>query len=410
MATRTESSKHRRGRDRALTAVVTAAITALCGVACEGPVGPQGDPGPQGEAGPAGEAGPQGETGPQGPQGETGPQGPQGETGPQGPQGETGPQGPPGESGTPELELEPAGVVGVITDGTSEPVGGGTVYFIIADDVAGLQATPVEVIDRTDPDAVAAEAHDEPLEDLVDTAGAGYQQAEVDEDGVYRLERVDGGAFFVYWAPAPDDDEHLPGGDRCRLALSSDSLAGTQLDIQVSSTPSDSAIHIGSSTCMICHGRHRTMGTGHRVALSVPGLRGPMQDTRRWPDYDAALDAFEAGAMLYFYDCAAAASCRVSEVDPGPGATVSFTAELGFDPTVDRGEPGEYFVTLTNIADPTDPASPARYDLALTQGGVLDRTLFLLRLPEGRSARSFVAPFQYNHAGDATLSDPTSWP
>ena len=395
----------RRPLSTIIAPLAVALFALLSGICCEGPVGPTGPMGPSGDAGLPGEAGIHGEAGPAG---ETGPPGEAGPEGGQGPAGEAGPEGPPGPLPNPPPELDPTGLIGFVTDGTGAVVGSGSVVLIPTGDVEGLLGTPIDVVDRSDTAAVAAEGHDEPLEDLIDSSGADYQQAAVDEEGLYHIEDLVAGDYFIVWIPG-DDPSHLPGGDRCRMAVSHDSLLGARLDIAVSSVPGTAATYVGSSVCMGCHGRHRSMGTAHRVGLSVPGRRGNLQDTRTWPEFDDVLDAFRAGETLYFYNCdpsrTGASKCEVSEFDPGPDDLVSFNVRLGHDTSVRRGERGEFYLTITNVANPSDPRSGLSYDLALTYGGALHLQAFVIHPATSTARVHLVAPLQRNFRGQDEAPD-----
>lgn len=347
----------------------------LIGAACEGPIGPSGDPGADGDPGAMGLPGIDGPVGPHGP------------------------MGPPA---LPPLDPEPMGLVGVVTDVSGRRVSGGIVYLVPAADVEALGSTPVDLF--ASPTDVASSGVDEPLEDAIDTSGDGYAQAVVGTDGVYAFSSLPSGNYFVVWTPAAVDDAHLPGGRDCRTAFSSDSLVGGRLDIEVSSTIPAGASHVGTSTCLGCHGRHRLTRSAHKNALSVPGVRGELQDTGAWADFDLGLAAFDADTTLFFYDCDGSrtsdAKCAVSDTDPGAGETVSFTARLRRDLSVARGQPGHYYVELENRLG----AGRSRWEVVLTYGGAMHRQLYLTRrrLASGELSY-FVLPIQSNSNGDATV-------
>ena len=199
------------------------------------------------------------------------------------------------------------------------------------------------------PEQTAASATDEPLEDLIDANTDTYASAAVGQDGVYRLKKLAAGRYFVVWIPADTDRAHLPGGSACRSARDRTSLAGAQLDLRVSGRPSDSATYVGSTGCLACHGRNRSMRTTHRLSLQPPGLRGAFQDATQWPAIDQGVDAFDQPTTLYYYDCdpdeAGEVKCSVSSTDPTiatPGAVVSFELVLARNTGVARGEVGAY--------------------------------------------------------------------
>jgi predicted CXXCH cytochrome family protein len=299
------------------------------------------------------------------------------------------------------------GVVGFVRDGTHGPVTGGTVYFVPNGDVAALAATPIDI--ALGPAETATLVGDEPLEDLVESNGATYQSAEVDGDGIYRLTTLADGTYYVVWMPAATDAAHLPGGEYCRVALDAASLRDTQLDFSVSSTPSDAATYIGSSTCMGCHGRHRTMRSAHRLGISVPGQNGYLQDRSRFPTFDAGLAAFDAATTLYYYDCSPSGdpACSVSDTDPGGASVVSFELRLRRDATVPLGAEGAYYVDLVNRRG----AGTARYDVALTYGGALHRQRYLTRqIASDGTPRHRLLPLQFNENGDEARASLADWP
>lgn len=356
-------------------------------VACEGPVGPAGDPGDPGDAGATGEAGETGTPGEAGPPGEA---------------------GVPADSGTlPGLELEPMGLVGVVLDTAGAPPIG-RVVLVPAADVQTLAETPIDL--TLSPAATATVGNDEPLEDLIDANGDSYASASLDEDGVYRFTELVSGAYFLVFTPDAADSAHLPGGDRCRTALSSDSLLGTRFDIRVSGGQGEGADFVGSSTCLTCHESHAAGRTAHFNTLRVPAQLGHLQDSSAFPEIDDGLEPFEAGATLKFFDCDTGlpgpGRCSVTDAAVDPGR-VSFELRLGRDASKALGERGAYFVVFQ---EPVSGAT-SRYDVALTQGGAGHAQRFLVQVPApGRGVRTHVLPFQYQVFGDFAFPSPADWP
>jgi len=316
----------------------------------------------------------------------------------------------PATDGPPEIEPEILGLVGRISEPNGEPVQGGAVYLVPADDVAELSTTPIDLF--ASPEATAASTVDEPIEDLIDTRGDTYPQAVVDDSGAYRFEALPPeGSHFVIWVPPTGDDAHFPGGDYSRVAFSTASLTGMRMDIRVSPKPSESATYAGTSACLFCHSAYRsTIRTAHHVGLQVPGVRSPLQDVRPWPGFDEGLSAFDAGTTLFYYACDAGASdpskCSVS--DSPPAGTVSFELRLRRDAGIPLGEVGAYYVEMVNRSN----AEPARrFDVALTYGGALHKQQYLTRRVTSNGGYSyFVLPFQYNYQGDFSNPDPDDWP
>jgi len=341
-------------------------------------------------------------------EGSTGATGPEGPPGPPGDAGVPGEPGEPGEPGGPPLELEPDGLVGRILDPRVLPVGNGTVYLIPSEDVGALNDTPIDL--QLTPEETAASTVDEPLDDLIDTKGDTYAKATVDNDGVYRFTTLEAeGRFFVTWVPDASDATHLPGGDQCRHSVESTELVGTQVNIIVSGAASESATYVGSSTCMVCHGEHRSTRTAHRVGLQATGVRGNLQDISQWPDFDAALDEFEAGTILYYYDCDGNSSsfskCKISTTDPGMG--VSFEVQLEEDDTLPLGAQGKYSLTVVNRAG----LGTASYDVDMTYGGAVHKQRYVTRFenPNGTSSY-YILMVQYNYEGSPTAPSPDAYP
>ncbi len=328
-----------------------------------------------------------------------------GDTGEPGPEGPPGEPGPPGETPGPDIEPAPFGLVGRVMEPNLVPVAGGTVYLVPASDVEELSQTPIDLF--ATPEETAMLEIDEPIEDLLDSNGAGYEQAVVDPDGVYRFETLLEGSHFVVWTPAVEDNEHFPGGDSSRVSFTADSLIGMQLDIRVSPKPSAAATYVGSSTCMGCHGLHSTTRTAHNVGLQVPGVRSILQDVEPWPDFDDPLALFDTNATtLYFYDCNDAsldpAKCSVD--DQPPAGAVAFTINLRRDPGRPLGVVGAYYIEMVN-------GTTERYDVVLTYGGALEAQQYLTRRTNADGSFSyFVLPLQYNYQGDFANPDPSDWP
>lgn len=328
-----------------------------------------------------------------------------GDTGEQGPEGPPGEPGPPGETPGPDIEPAPLGLVGVVMEPNMLRVPGGTVYLVPASDVEQLAETPIDLF--LSPEATAMLTVDEPIEDLIDANGEGYEQAEVDSDGVYRFESILEGRHFVVWMPSSDDSEHLPGGDSSNVSFESASLVGMQMNIRVSSQPSSAATYVGSSTCMVCHGLHSTTRTAHNVGLQVPGVRSILQDVEPWPDFDEALAAFEASTTLFYYDCSPGgpnpSKCKVDDQDPGAG--VSFELRLRRDNGVPVGVVGAYYVEMA------EGGNTRRYDVVLSYGGALGKQQYLTRRVNSDGSLSyFVLPVQYNYEGDASNPSSDDWP
>jgi predicted CXXCH cytochrome family protein len=306
------------------------------------------------------------------------------------------------------------------------PVPNGTVVLVPASDVEALSQMPIDIF--ASPEETAMQAVDEPIEDLLDANGDTYEQVAV-ENGEYRFETLPEGSHFIVWVPAADDAEHLPGGDSSRVSFDTASLVGMQMDIHVSSQPSESATYVGSSTCMVCHGLQSTARTAHMVGLQVPGVRSIMQDIEPWPDFDEALAKF-GSTTLFYYDCGSGTSnpakCKIGDPDEPQPANTSFEITLRRDSSKPLGvagrcfgdpdgqDCGTYSVRVENVAG-SEPA--LNYSVVLTYGGALGKQQYLTRRSNADGSFSyFVLPLQYNYEGDfdngTEVGDGTSddWP
>lgn len=360
--------------------------------ACSGDTGPTGSAGDTGPSGPTGALGPTGPTGPVGPTGPTGPTGETGPVGPVGPVGPTGPTGPAGPPGAGYLALEPAGLVGYVTDLSGAPVVGATVYLVPQADVAALSAIPLALPVGAITDAVRNATNDEPLEDLIEANGAAYVKGVTDATGAYRITSLPTGTpapgYFVVAAPAASDDQHLPGGTWCRQPRSADGLIGTQLNMNVSSKPGADAFYVGATACYTCHGRQHEKYSLHLNGIRPTGKAGPLQkadkDFPRWNEPLAkftAGDVTAGGTTLFYTPVGAAATAtdwRVSEVDPGAG--VVFTARL-------YSEAGKYMVQLKDAI-----GGVSTHEAEFSYGGGLYKQRWMAKIGVSRQ----ILPIQYN--------------
>jgi predicted CXXCH cytochrome family protein len=352
---------------------ISCALGALVGViGCSGPEGPAGTAGADGKQG---TMGPEGPVGPVGDAGAVGPQGPAGDVGPA---GETGAQGP----AAGYVALETAGVVGIVRDTAGEPVVGATVYLVPNGDV------PTAALALADIAVERASAVDEPLEDPIAAKGATYTKAVTDADGIYRITTVAAGSYFVTVVPATTDKDHLPGGDRCRKSQASTALVGKRLDLKLSTRPSDTATYVGTTVCLNCHGYTHEKQTLHMNGLRPMGTTGPMQDGRRFPDWNKAISTkFTAtGTTLYVYAYngnSASPDWKMSETNPGSGVSFSMKLYKSLD---------KYYVELTNVGG---TASTKTYEAGISYGGGLYKQRYLAKI----GGSWYVLPIQFNFQG-----------
>ncbi len=351
--------------------------------ACEGPPGPRGLPGPAGEAGPPG---------------------PPGSGAPEQDGGSDAHVPTGGGDASDGLQLEPNGLVGVVSDAAGLLVEAGRVVLVPASDVQASAEIPVNL--SVSPAEAEASTVDEPLEDAIDTHD-GYPSAALDQLGRYRFTAIADGAYFVVFVPASGDGQHLAGAPAGRLPRDAASLRGGRLDLRVSSTPSASASYVGTGSCLTCHGRHTSLASAHMLTLKKPGQASYLQDTTRAPRIDDALAAFRAGITLTFYDCAAPnddrPTCAVSETAPADSSRVGFTMALLHDAALPEGADGAYSVEIRS----RDGTQRTRYPVVLTLGGVLSHQQFITRVatPSG-GITHLVLPMSYQFAGDDSRDSP----
>ncbi|PJB36941.1 MAG: hypothetical protein CO108_22155 [Deltaproteobacteria bacterium CG_4_9_14_3_um_filter_63_12] len=283
--------------------------------------------------------------------------------------------------------LQPAGVVGWVTDTANLPAAGGTLYFVPAADVLALPATTVAV-DST---------NDEPLEDTIAANGASYQQALIDSNGFYELQTLSAGTYFVTFIPAVTDTEHLPGGSACRTAVDAAVLAGTRLDVTVSNNAPDDATFVGSGACVSCHGRSHISETMHRIGIWSPTETGALQNLGpRFDDlYMAIEDKFEVvgGTTVYFYDYDATRGMdKYKTSETNPGANVAFTVTVQRNAGTNSLE-----MVLHNVQNGADMDRTFTVD-AIYGGGVMKQR-YMTRLTNASGNYLAVLPVQFQHAG-----------
>lgn len=276
-----------------------------------------------------------------------------------------------------------------------------------------------------------AEAYDEPIEDLI----IGKTDAELNARGIFRSTTDSFGKFlftltakttdkfYLCATPPTGNTELLPGGDKCKRALSvAELMAG--VNINLSSSPPANATFVGSSTCLTCHPTYESEKyTAHRLGISVPGQDGPLQDKSKYPKFNNGLTKFKsgttytAGTVLCYcdydgtrgfdkfevYEVTSAAKCTTGD-KPANCATPTLIVYLWKD-----SNDNKYKITMENYLEPVnepDPANPRKtYEVALTYGGAVYKQRYLLKIPN----RDGLYPFlQYQIEGDDTIYDRTS--
>lgn len=255
-----------------------------------------------------------------------------------------------------------------------------------------------------------AEAYDEPLEDSIRLSGTEFPQATTDAEGNFTINNVPDGNFFVHVTPGADDSEHLPGGDKSREAYSAQQLRNQAMTIEVSSSPSPSANAVGSSTCLACHDdKSHWQQTGHKIAWTVPGSPGPLQDYSRFPDFFNALesyietDDFRAGTHLELGDYDATRGndkfkLRLAGDSRLPIEKVFIDVYLWRQATAEAD--AKYFITMANRLNPDDPNSPAHLEVKLLYGGAVHDQRYIVSAPASLGDRpGWYTLLRYNLSG-----------
>ncbi len=305
----------------------------------------------------------------------------------------------------------PDSVSFLITNASGQPVVGATVYLVPAADVDGSPITGQDVLDGN------AEVRDEPLEDAIAAFGSTYAQGVTGPDGRVEIGGVPLGRYF--WFVSPNDGEHLPGGTDCRRSREASQFLGLTMQVQVTSAPTPTATHVGTTTCISCHPDYATQANhAHRLGFTVPGQQGGLQDFSRYPDFSQGFDAFlpassfAGGTVVYFYDFDPSRGFdkfKTSLTDPGGGGgadaaegTTSITqvkAYLWRD-----NADSKYKITLENVINGADILSPWTLEVPLVYGGAIYKQRNLVKVP----GRLGLFPFlQIQTEGDEARWDRT---
>lgn len=311
-----------------------------------------------------------------------------------------------GTNQTDSLFIVPTEVSFLVRNRAGLPVPGATVYLVPA---SAIDTRPISAEDVRDG---GAEDRDEPLEDAVRLQGAAFLRGTTGADGRVLITGLSAGRYFWLAVPDAGDLEHLPGGTGGRFARDHQVFAGTQVDLVLSSRPSDSAHYLGSSTCLACHAEQAmTARHAHKVGLAQPGTFTSQQDPSLYPQITAGWGAFvqaatpEGGTAVHFADFDAGRgqdAFLASRADPSPGAAVALRAWLWRDLA-----DGKAKITLRNVANPADPRNgPPGFTLEvpLTYGGAISKQAYLVRVP-GR--QGLYPLFQYHLAGVEGRHDAT---
>jgi len=294
-------------------------------------------------------------------------------------------------------------ITGRVVTTWGAPVSGAAVYLVPANQVPTTPITSADVLSG------AAEAYDEPLEDLINSAAAAsFPRATTDASGDFLISLVDTAqSFFPYVDVAGAQPADLyPGGNLSRVALTGNALLS--LDIEVTGHPTASASYVGSSTCLGCHPSYTSQKIhAHRFGFRQPGVDGPLQDISRFSDFDDGLafftDATAAnfksnGTSLWYYNYDGSRGFDKFEIDQTDPGGAEIRVYLWRDTAT-----GEHKVTMENLVNGEPDQT---YVVELTYGGAYYKQRYLLQVPDPNYAGRY--PFlQYQQAGDDSYYDRT---
>lgn len=279
---------------------------------------------------------------------------------------------------------------GELVNSVGVPVVGAKIHLVPS---TAINMAPMKASDIYYP-PYRAEAYDEPLEDAIRANGFDFPNAITDTEGKFIIPLVPDGKFFIHVTPAEGDKEHLPGGDRSRIAIAAESIRGTSLSIKVSSRPPLNATYVGSSTCNRCHPRLETLKqTGHKLSLTVPGAPGQLQDHSRFPDYFKSLSKFKEtdryidGTHLELGDYDATRGSDKFKIrefndDRMPIDSVYLDVYLWKS----KGD-GKYYISIANRLNPNDKNTPTHLEVKLLYGGAVHRQNFIVSIPPNLGER-----------------------
>jgi len=296
-------------------------------------------------------------------------------------------------------KIKLANLKGLVTDSHSRPVVGATVYFI---DSSTVNITPI-----TPPDVASgvATAYDEPLEDIVNNAAVAktLPQAKTNKKGQFSVKKLNAASkYFACVVPAATDANYLPGGDASRIAFAPKAVAKKGIQIQVSWATPSGATYIGSTACYVCHGPGGAadISSNKKHAHSLMFMR-PLQPSANqdpsahvgWldlankftpaTDYKTPLTGTTI-ETLWFQEFNSSATNKfvISEtkgnnVDPTTGKAGSVWLKAYLWTTATATTNGNFYVTLENVNNPSDPNNFLQLQVPLTMGGYIRQRLLV---------------------------------
>lgn len=301
-----------------------------------------------------------------------------------------------------ETGPEDPSFAGTVVDGAGNLVAGATVYLVPND---AINTDPITASDIRDG---SAEDRDEPLEDAVANAGTTFTSAVTNASGAFEIATVPDGRFYVYVEPA--GTEYIPGGSWCRDSVDASGLrSNLEASILISSSPSSTATYVGMSACLVCHPDTDTeKGAAHRLGFTVPNKLSPLQTLDEHPEtfdgnsYFKVGSAYTDGTPVYMHDpdfTRGFDDFQASLDDPRlSGGTLYAIIWLWKD--TDEN----YFLTIENIINTSDPMSPATRQVQLNYGGPVYKQRFMIEWP---GLNGLYPILQYQSAGDEDKYDRT---
>jgi hypothetical protein len=295
-------------------------------------------------------------------------------------------------------------VVGGEATNPGHPVVGATVYLV--------PTTAIDISTQMTASAIhaspyPAEAYDEPLEDAIRLSGANFPQSTTDSRGEFVIPIVPDGKFFIHVTPAAGDTEHLPGGDQSRRSYAAELLRGDSRTILISSSPSSTAVAVGSSSCLTCHQDERHwQETAHKIGWTVPGAPGPLQDYSKHPGYFDALESFpetdshENGTHLEIGDYDSGRNNDKFKLRAVGDARLLIETTFADVFLWKSSDDGKYYITMVNSLNPTDPNSPAHLEIKLMYGGAVHDQRYIVSAPPELGDRpGWYTLLRYNMTG-----------
>ena len=252
-----------------------------------------------------------------------------------------------------------------------------------------------------------AEAYDEPLEDAIRLSGKEFPQATTNVRGDFVIANVPDDRYFIHVTPAPNDTEHLPGGDHSRQSYAASDVRGQSMTIKLSSSPSPNARFVGSSSCLACHkDKQHWQRTAHKLGWTVPEAPAKMQDFSRHPEYFNAMasfpvvDDYRRGTRLELGDFDESRGDDKFKLRGFGDTRVPIETIYADVYLWKNASDGKYFITIVNRLNPQDPNSPAHLQIKLLYGGAVHDQRYIVAVPPTLGERQgWYTVLRYNMTG-----------